>query len=61
VLGCDICQLNKVEHVPSPGAERQPIPVPDQAWCDISMDFLTGLPKSEGKEVILVVIDRFTK
>ena len=24
------------------------------------MDFITGLPKSEGKSVIMVVIDRFT-
>jgi hypothetical protein len=31
------------------------------AWQHISMDFVEGLPKSEGKEVIMVVVDKFTK
>jgi hypothetical protein len=25
------------------------------------MDFITGLPKSEGKSVIMVIVDRLTK
>jgi hypothetical protein len=27
----------------------------------VSLDFIEGLPKSEGKDVILVVVDRFSK
>lgn len=27
----------------------------------VSMDFLEGLPNTQGKDVILVVVDRFTK
>ena len=39
----------------------QPLPVQDFAWTHISMDFVEGLPKSEHKDMILVVVDRFTK
>ncbi|KAJ1702741.1 hypothetical protein LUZ63_002520 [Rhynchospora breviuscula] len=60
VRECDVCQLNKGEHVATPGL-LQPLPIPDKAWSSISMDFITGLPKSEGKEVILVIVDRLTK
>jgi hypothetical protein len=35
--------------------------VPYAPFIDISMDFIDGLPKSEGKEVIFVVVDRFSK
>ena len=31
------------------------------AWQHISMDFIEGLPNSQEKEVILVVVDKFTK
>jgi len=55
-----ICQKNKSEHVPYFGL-LQPLPIPDMAWTHISMDFVEGLPKSRGKDVILVVVDRFTK
>lgn len=55
---CAICQKNKVEHVPYPGL-LQPIPAPEMEWTHISMDFI-GLPRSEEKEVILVVLVRFT-
>ncbi|KAJ1692442.1 hypothetical protein LUZ63_009140 [Rhynchospora breviuscula] len=57
---CEVCQLTKPEHVPSPGL-LQPLPIPSEAWNNIGMDFITGLPKSEGKEVLLVVVDRLTK
>jgi transposase InsO family protein len=39
----------------------QPLPVPVRAWTTVSLDFVEGLPKSEGYDVILVVIDKFTK
>jgi hypothetical protein len=60
VRECPICQQNKVENVKPPGL-LQPLPVPYAPFIDISMDFIDGLPKSEGKEVIFVVVDRFSK
>jgi hypothetical protein len=39
----------------------QPLNIPSQHWGEVSMDFITGLPKSEGNNVIMVVVDRLTK
>lgn len=60
VQQCPNCQINKSEHVSYPGL-IQPLPIPKEAWCSIGMDFITGLPKSKGYEVILVIVDRLTK
>jgi hypothetical protein len=57
---CEVCQHNKGETVKSPGT-LQPLPIPPDIWKDISMDFITGLPKSRNKSVIMVVVDRLSK
>ena len=57
---CIVCQRNKHENVATPGL-LQPLPIPIAPFIDISMDFVEGLPKSEGKDVIMVVVDRFSK
>jgi RNase H-like domain found in reverse transcriptase/Reverse transcriptase (RNA-dependent DNA polymerase)/Retroviral aspartyl protease/Integrase zinc binding domain len=57
---CPNCQMNKGEHIHPPGL-LQPLPIPHEAWSSIGMDFITGLPKSKGYEVILVIVDRLTK
>lgn len=38
-----------------------PLEIPQVPWSHISMDFIEALQKSQGKEVILVVVDRLTK
>jgi hypothetical protein len=60
VAECEVCQRNKGETVKSPGT-LQPLPIPPDIWKDISMDFITGLPKSGNKSVIMVVVDRLSK
>lgn len=60
VLECDTFQRCKNEHVAYLGL-LQPLPEPQYAWSHISMDFIEGLPTSNAKNVILVVVDMFTK
>ncbi|KAJ3699288.1 hypothetical protein LUZ61_002993 [Rhynchospora tenuis] len=60
VSTCHTCQINKGEHVPYPGL-LQPLPIPQSAWHSVGLDFITGLPTSKGRNVILVIIDRLTK
>lgn len=37
------------------------MPIPKQAWQDVLLDFIEGLPRSAGKDTILVVVDRLTE
>lgn len=60
VQECDICQRCKDEQVAYPSL-LQPLPIPEVAWKHISMDFIESIPKSEGKDTILVVIDSYSK
>ena len=57
---CATCQRNKTLAL-SPTSLLTPLEIPSRVWEDISMDFIEGLPKSSGHEVILVVVDRFGK
>ena len=60
VQQCEICQQAKVEHTKLPGL-LQLLPVPNQAWEIISLDFVEGLPTSDRYNAILVVVDKFSK
>ena len=60
IRNCHICQRSRTpRHHPS-GVLR-PLPIPNRPWSSISMDFVTGLPWSNGNDAIWVVVDRLTK
>ncbi|GKC98248.1 putative mitochondrial protein, partial [Tanacetum coccineum] len=60
VRECVVCQKQKPDLSAYPGL-IQPLSIPDTIWSEISMDFIEGLPKSQGKSIILVVVDRLSK
>nr|ABF95994.1 retrotransposon protein, putative, Ty3-gypsy subclass [Oryza sativa Japonica Group] len=58
---CDVCQRVKAEHQ-RPAGLLQPLQVPEWKWDEIGMDFITGLPKTQGGyDSIWVIVDRLTK
>jgi hypothetical protein len=57
---CSTCQANKDEHT-HPTGLLQPLPIPKKKSESISTDFITGLPKVQGKDCIFVVVDRLMK
>nr|GFC27675.1 retrotransposon protein, putative, Ty3-gypsy subclass [Tanacetum cinerariifolium] len=61
VSKCLICQQVKIEHQRASGL-LQPLDIPVWKWDKISMDFVTGLPRTKRRhDVIWVVVDRLTK
>lgn len=60
LLHCEPCLRCKNETMASPGL-LQPLPVPSGVWFSVSMDFIDGLPKSAGKEIIWMIVDRLSK
>ncbi|GKC40062.1 putative reverse transcriptase domain-containing protein [Tanacetum coccineum] len=61
VSKCLTCAKVKVEHQRPSGLLQQP-KIPEWKWEHITMDFVTGLPRtSSGYDSIWVIVDRLTK
>ena len=44
------------------GGMLQPLEIPEWKWEEVTIDFMSGLPKSsEGYDSIWVIVDRMTK
>ncbi|KAL0549259.1 hypothetical protein IC582_013740 [Cucumis melo] len=58
---CLVCQQVKAPRQ-KPAGLLQPLSIPEWKWENVSMDFITGLPRTlRGFTVIWVVVDRLTK
>lgn len=57
---CSICARGKASHR-TPAGFHRPLPIPHRPWSHIAVDFVTGLPPSEGNSVVLTIVDRFSK
>ena len=60
VSRCDRCARFKGTNQ-APSGKLKPLDTPPGPWKEISTDFITALPESEGFDSILVVVDRFSK
>jgi DNA-directed RNA polymerase subunit E'/Rpb7 len=58
---CMKCQKVKAEHR-HPAGLLQPLPIPEWKWEVVTMDFITGLPRTTKlHDSIMVVVDKLTK
>ena len=58
---CAVCQQVKIEHQ-RPGGLLQSFPIPEWKWDHITMDFVSGFPRTtRGHNVVWVIVDRLTK
>ncbi|KAA3484038.1 Transposon Ty3-I Gag-Pol polyprotein [Gossypium australe] len=57
---CVLCK--KAKSKIKPHGLYTPLPIPEEPWVDISMDFVLGLPRIKiRKDSIFVVVERFSK
>lgn len=60
LAACHQCQSSKHENTRAPGLHH-PLPISNQTWQHITMNFIEQLHPSYGKDSIWVIIDRYTK
>ena len=59
IASCTQCLRNKPSNQ-TPAGLLHPLPIPEERFSDIAMDFISPLPKSNGFDSVLVITDRLT-
>ena len=59
-MKCDLYLRTKVQHHLLVG-ELQPLPIPEEHWDAVSVDFIAELPDSGSYNAIMVVVDSVGK
>ena len=60
IQGCFKCQQNKVQYQKKLG-ELHPLEIPQEPWQEISNNIIGPLPRFNGMDMIVVIVDQFTK
>ena len=60
VQGYTKCQQNKVQYIKKAG-ELYLLKIPEGLWQEINIDIIGPLSKSNNKDVIVIIVDQFTK
>ncbi len=60
VRACETCQRTK-SSTQAKAAPLHPNAIPSRPWTHISVDMVTGLPRCNGQDAILMIVDRFSK
>jgi hypothetical protein len=62
VTSCPTCVVSKY-NTQSPIGLLHPIPLPQRRWQQVTMDFITGIPRTSNYQydMIMVVVDRLSK
>ena len=60
VSHCDLFLRTKIQRC-LPTGELQPLPIPEERWDVISVDFISELPESGGYNSVMVAVDSVGK
>ncbi len=60
IKGCEVCQQMKTSTQPK-AVPLHPNAIPMGPWTHISVDMITGVPRSNRHDALLIIVNRFSK